>query len=160
LTRSTKATAPRFKRPKTPRSDDNPAHDHNDKLYQDQHFLPIGQSIERMIVMADEALEQFPRLHKPILGKQIEGSIWRLLELVTRAGRRYHKKTTLEDAVIELDMLRSKLRTAFNRKIITPGRYQAWARLNNEIGIELGGWYRSEKGTGKYNNLDNKSNVD
>ncbi|WMC11780.1 hypothetical protein PU634_05275 [Oceanimonas pelagia] len=98
-----------------------------------------------MIHLALDAIDRMPRAQKPVIGKQIEDSMWQLLELVTRAGRRFHKSTTLEDAVIALDMLRAKVRRAHKRNLISHGMYREWARQNDSIGRDLGAWYKHER---------------
>ncbi|MGL5038995.1 MAG: four helix bundle protein [Aeromonas sp.] len=110
-----------------------------------EHYLPLGQKIEGLIAMMLQAISGMPRAQKPIIGKQIECSMWDLLELVTRAGRRFHKSTTLQDAVIALDMLRAKVRVAHGSRLISGGAYQRVSFAMAEIGVDLGAWYKSEK---------------
>jgi len=111
----------------------------------DGHFLPLGQQCETMIGLALVAINKMPRAHKPVIGRQIESAMWQLLELITRAGRRFHKSTTLEDAVIALDMLRAKVRAAHQQNLISHGMYRQWALQNDLIGRDLGAWHRREK---------------
>ena len=61
------------------------------------------------------------------------------------SGRGFHKAKTLETAIVRLDLLRSAVRDAYRRRIINSGTYKAWAKMNNEIGQDLGGWYNQDK---------------
>ena len=111
----------------------------------DEHFLPLGRKIEDMMIIASNAVDQMPRSQKPIAGKVIETFMWDLLDLVTKAGRGFYKAKTLEDAIGRLDLLRSAVRLAKARRIISPSIYKKWAEANNDIGSDLGGWYRQDK---------------
>lgn len=112
----------------------------------DGHFLEIGQKCEEMIKDAYIILKQFPRVERHVLGAEIRQSMWSLLRLITRAGRRFHKKTTLEDMAIEIDMLRSQVRVAKQLGYIATDKYRNWAVKNDEIGRKIGAWLRHESG--------------
>ena len=111
----------------------------------DEHFLPIGRKIEDMMNIAFGAIEQMPRAQKPIIGKIIEAFMWELLDLVTSAGRGFYKAKTLETAIVKLDLLRSAVRSADSRKIISHSIYKKWVVANNDIGRDLGAWYKQDK---------------
>lgn len=106
----------------------------------DEHFLDIGRKIEDMMIIAFNAIDQMPRAHKPITGKIIETFMWDLLDLVTTAGRGFYKAKTLETAIVRLDLLRSAVRSASARKIISNSKYKELVIANDSIGRDLGAW--------------------
>lgn len=63
--------------------------------------------------------------------------------LIVVAWKRYHKKTTLQDLDVEVEVLRGWLRKSVRLKYITARRYEIWARHVNEIGRMVGGWIKS-----------------
>jgi len=105
-----------------------------------QHALELGRKCEDMIATAYVALRQFPKFERHVLGAEIRQSLWQLLRLVTICGRRYHKKTTLEQLAVEIDMLRSYVRTAMKLKYLSFDKYERWQRQIDEIGRMIGSW--------------------
>jgi hypothetical protein len=107
--------------------------------------LKIKQKIEDMMAYAYPALAQFPKAEKHALAAEIKASIRRLLQLTIICNKKYFKKTTLQDLDVELDILRSYVRLAFNLHFLPPKKYEYWSRLNDEIGRMIGGWIKSQK---------------
>lgn len=105
-----------------------------------QHALELGRKCEDMIAQAYVTLRQFPKFERHVLGAEIRQSLWQLLRLVTICGRRYHKKTTLEQLAVEIDMLRSYVRTAMKLKYLSFDKYERWQRQADEIGRMIGSW--------------------
>ena len=66
----------------------------------------------------------------------------KMLELAIICNKRYYKNVTLRDLDVELDLLRSYVRLAFNLHFLPPKKYEVWAKLNDEIGRMLGGWIK------------------
>ncbi|MGL5947736.1 MAG: hypothetical protein ACRCYV_01560 [Aeromonas sp.] len=109
------------------------------------HFLPLGRQMEEVISVLMVVIGSMPRAQKPILGNQLSASAWTLMEHLTRAGRKFHKQNTLQEAVIELDLLCVKLRCAHGQRFISGGQYHHLSRLLAEVGMGVGGWYRAQK---------------
>ena len=65
-----------------------------------------------------------------------------ILHLIIRAGKRYHKKTTLEDLDIELEYLRTLIRLSYRRGYISTHRLDVWMQNVNEVGAIMGSWMR------------------
>ncbi len=107
--------------------------------------LKIRQKIEDMMAYAYPALAQFPKAEKHALAAELKASMHRILELTIACNKRYYKKTTLQDLDIELDVLRSYVRLAFNLHFLPPKKYEVWIKLNDEIGRMIGGWIKSQK---------------
>lgn len=110
---------------------------------QERSSIDLVDKCESMMKEAYEFILHFPKYQQHSLGADIRGTMGRLLYLVHRCARRFHKKTTLEDLVVEIDYLRSQVRVAYNSKYIDPAKYISWAQMNDEIGRMIGGWHRS-----------------
>ncbi|MDK2751211.1 diversity-generating retroelement protein Avd [Vreelandella aquamarina] len=119
--------------------------------------LDLVDKCEEMMGQAYEFIRHFPKHQQHSLGADIRETMTRLLHLVYRCARRFHKKTTLEDLIVEIDFLRSQVRVAYNSRFIDVKKYTKWAAMNDEIGRMIGGWYKrlqeaNEKGRGKAEN--------
>ncbi|WP_084417721.1 diversity-generating retroelement protein Avd [Chrysiogenes arsenatis] len=108
--------------------------------------LMIRQKCEAMIYAAYGFLRQFPKYERHVLGAEIRESLCQLLRLIVTCNKRYHKKTTLQDLDVELEVLRSRVRLAHGLGYLDMRRYELWSRMNDEIGRMIGGWVRSVQG--------------
>ena len=70
----------------------------------------------------------------------IRGAVKKVLHLIIRAGKRYYKKTTLEDLDIELEYLRTLIRLSYRRGYISTHRLDTWMNSVNEVGAIMGSW--------------------
>ena len=116
-----------------------------------QHIRPF----EAMLVKLEElddyshiALRQYPKAERHLLASDTRACIDKLLRLTIAAWKRHHKKTTLGELDIELEVLRHLVRKALRMRYISPKRYKIWAEHINEIGRMLGGWLRAERNRG------------
>jgi len=91
---------------------------------------------------AYEFIRHFPKYQQHSLGSDIRDTMTNLLRLVYRCARRFYKKTTLEDLIVEIDLLKSQVRTAYKSRYIDKKKYINWAKMNDEIGRMIGGWYK------------------
>jgi four helix bundle protein len=107
--------------------------------------LQILQKTYDMVQYGYVCLRQFPKSEKFALAAEIKGVMARLLRLIVRANKRYHKKTTLQDVDIELATLRTYVRLAKDLKFLPFRKYENWAKMLDEIGRMLGGWIKSTK---------------
>jgi len=105
--------------------------------------LIVKQKIEDMIAYGYVALRQFPKHERHVLNQEIRQTMWRLLELVVVCNKRYYKKNTLQDIDVTLDILRSKVRLAFDLKYLPMSKYEHWSKMLDEIGRLVGGWIKS-----------------
>lgn len=105
----------------------------------------ILQKTYDMIIYGNVCLKEFPKHEKHVMAASIRSSMYRLLELIVRANKKYHKKTTLQDIDVELELLRTYIRVAADPKIkyLPIKKYENWSKLLNEIGKMLGGWIKS-----------------
>ncbi|MED4977235.1 diversity-generating retroelement protein Avd [Heyndrickxia faecalis] len=105
--------------------------------------LKIIQKTYDMIVYGYSALRQYPKSEKHTLAADTKKSMFELLELMIRANKKYHKKTTLQDIDIELDKLRYLVRLGNALGFLPFKKYEIWSRMLTEIGKMLGGWMKS-----------------
>ena len=70
----------------------------------------------------------------------IRKSVKNIMHLIIRAGKRYYKKTTLEDLDIEIEYLRMLIRLSHRHEYISTHRLDIWMNLVNEVGAMTGSW--------------------
>ena len=94
--------------------------------------------------------EQFPRQHRYSLGIAVENRLQAILTLLLRA--KYTKGETkaahLNDANIELEVLRFQLRLAKDLKVLPINSHGHAAQVMLGIGSQLGGWLKGQAGRG------------
>lgn len=107
----------------------------------------ILQKTYDMILYGNICLKQFPKYEKHVMAADIRNSMYRLLELIVRANKKYYKKTTLQDIDIELEVLRTYIRLAADPQLryLPIRKYENWSKMLNEIGRMLGGWMKATK---------------
>lgn len=88
---------------------------------------------------------QYPKSERFVLGADTRQAATNFLRLIIRAQKKYFKKTTLQDADIELEELRHLIRFAYEQHYISAKRYEIMARITTEAGKLLGGWIRQQK---------------
>lgn len=109
--------------------------------------LMIQQKVEDMILYGNQALLNFPRSERYALAADIKQSMYALYRLIIAANKKYFKKTTLQDADVELAVLRGFIRLAANKELryLPMNKYENWAKKLDEIGRMLGGWIKAMK---------------
>lgn len=98
-----------------------------------------------MLMYGYVAVQQFPKCERHVLGAELRASMLQLQRLIITAFKRYHKKTTLTELDIELELLKRRVRLAKDLKYISVHRYQVWVGMLVEIGRMIGGWIKSVK---------------
>ncbi len=107
--------------------------------------MSILTKMEELDAYAHHCLLQFPKYERHVLCAEIRGSMTDALRYVIRAAKQYHKKTTLQDLDIQIEVMRSLIRKAHALKYISAHRYQVWSSHINEIGAMVGGWLKKER---------------
>ena len=107
--------------------------------------LIIEDKCRDMLLYGYQALKQFPKHEKHVLGAEIRLSMLQLQRLIITAFKRYHKKTTLTDLDIELAILKRRVRLAKDLCYLDIKKYQLWIEKLVEIGRMIGGWIKSVK---------------
>jgi len=106
--------------------------------------LKIYQKLQDMLHYAEDCcLNQFPKHQRYVLAARIRDNIDLLLELCITANKRYYKKTTMQDMDIQPEMLRARVRLAYQLRILPDRKYENWSQMLDEIGRMIGGWIRS-----------------
>lgn len=105
--------------------------------------LLLKEKCKDMMKYGYQAIRDIPRDYRYTLGTDIRNSMTSLLQFIIRCGKRYYKKTTLEDMDIELDTLRTLIRVALENRVITVKEFERWSVLLDELGRMVGGWMKS-----------------
>ena len=106
----------------------------------------ILQKVYDMIIYGNQCLKQFPKSERYALAADIKKSMYHLLRLLVEANKKYHKKTTIQQLDVELDLLRTYIRLAAepSMKYLSFKKYEYWSKILNEIGRMIGGWVKSQ----------------
>lgn len=110
-------------------------------------IFQIKEKIYEMILYGNPALKDFPKTERYVLAGDIRKTMYSTLELSVRLEKKYHKKTTLQDLDIEIDVLRNLLRLAKDPKLYPKQKpcldfhkWEVWIRKVDEIGRMIGGY--------------------
>ena len=90
---------------------------------------------------------KFPRQHRYSLGIAMENRLQRIMELLLRAKFARRKAEFLNDANIELEILRFQLRLAKDLSALPIKSHGAATGQTLAIGAQIGGWLASRKET-------------
>lgn len=99
--------------------------------------------IEELEAYTHIVLQQYPKSERHLLCHDIRRSMADIQRYAVVSWKRYHKKNTLQEMDIEVEVLRIWIRKSVYLKYITPHRYQVWASHVNEIGRMVGGWIKA-----------------
>ncbi len=110
--------------------------------------LPIIQKTYDLIKWYVPILNSLPRDQKFMLGDRIVSGLYDLLEGFILARFAEKKLARLQALNGRLDVLRYQTRLLLDFDLLSAKRYQHAAKLMNEIGTDLGGWIKQQKGTG------------
>ncbi len=105
--------------------------------------LKILQKTYDMMQYLHQALQQYPKSEKHNLAADTKLAAYELLRLFITANKRYYKKTTMQDADIQLDLLRHLIRLGHDLRFMSPKKYEVLSCMTTEIGKMLGGWMRA-----------------
>lgn len=111
------------------------------------NVFQIKEKIYEMILYGNPALKDFPKTERYVLAGDIRKTMYTALEMAVRLEKKYHKKTTLQDLDIEIDVLRNLLRLAKDpglypkkKPCIDFHTWEVWIKKVNEIGCMIGGY--------------------
>ena len=90
---------------------------------------------------------KYPRSEKLGFVADYKKSLFQFLILIITAQKKYFKKTTLQDADVQLELLRMFNDLSYDMKFVDEKRYILVSEKLCEIGRLLGGWIRSQKET-------------
>ena len=107
----------------------------------------IKEKIYEMILYGNPQLKDFPKTERYVLAGDIRKTMYGMLEMAVRLEKKYHKKTTLQDLDIEVDVLRNLLRLAKDPNLYPKQKpcldfhtWEVWIRKVDEIGRMIGGY--------------------
>jgi hypothetical protein len=108
--------------------------------------LPIMQKTYDLIKWYVPILTRLPKSHKFNLGDRLTCRLYELLEGLIIARYEKQKIDRLEKLNSSLEIIRYQTRLIFEFNLMNAQRYEYVSKLINEIGIELGGWIKQQKG--------------
>lgn len=106
-------------------------------------YAELLAKLEELEDYTHTALIQYPKLERHLLCADIRNSLAAVQRLVVVAWKRYHKKTTLQELDVEIEILRGWVRKSLRRGHINARRYEIWSRHINDVGRMVGGWIKS-----------------
>ncbi len=88
-------------------------------------------------------IDKFPRQRRFTLGERLETSLLGMLELLVKAAYTRRRLPILQEANLQLEVLRHLWRMAFELKVLAMRQYEHGARLMNALGAQIGGWAKA-----------------
>ena len=111
--------------------------------------LPIIQKTYDLIKWYVPILNRLPRDHKFTLGDRMIGGLYQLLEgLIQARYARRNRLARLEALNTHLDILRYQTRLLLEFELISTRRYDFAGQQIIDIGSDLGGWIKKQRGAG------------
>ena len=107
--------------------------------------LIISTKLEGLEQYSRVALRQFPKSEKYLLSAEIRQELLSIRRETVRAAKKFHKKTTLQDLDIDIEVLRGYIRIAYNLKYIDEHKLMTWMSYVDEIGRMVGAWLKNQK---------------
>ncbi len=107
--------------------------------------LIILTKLENLERYSRIALIQFPKIEKFMLSAEIRKQLLDIRRETVRAAKKFHKKTTLQDLDIGIEVLRGYIRIAYRLKYINEHRLMTWMNIVDEIGRMVGAWLKNQK---------------
>ena len=89
--------------------------------------------------------EKFPRHHRYSLGLSIENRLQAILALLLRAKYSHEKRAMLEEANLELEILRFQVRLAKDLKALAASSHEHAVKRMLDVGSQIGGWLKAQK---------------
>jgi len=90
--------------------------------------------------------EKFPRHHRYSLGVAMENRMQTILGLLIKAKYRREKAEYLNEANVELDILRFQIRMAMDLQAMSVKSQGHASKLLLGIGSQIGGWLKGKGG--------------
>lgn len=105
----------------------------------------VVERAHALLAWAVPTVARFPRAYRFTLGERIERRLYDLLEHLVRAtyARAGEKLQRLDQANVELEVLRHEVRLAFGFRLLSGNQVEHVTRLADGVGRQIGGWRRS-----------------
>ena len=107
--------------------------------------LMILTKLENLERYSRTVMLQFPKNEKFLLSAEIRQQLLSIRRNTVRAAKKFHKKTTLQDLDIDIEILRGYIRIAYGLKYINEHRLMVWIGIIDEIGRMVGAWLKNQK---------------
>jgi len=95
-----------------------------------------------MVLFTYPWLKNFPKAERHTLVADIKKSMYRVLELITKAQKAKDKTKYLYDLDTELEVLSTKVRLSAELQFLPIKKYGNWSERLDELGKMLGGWIK------------------
>ncbi len=96
-----------------------------------------------LVLWACHHTSQFPRKHRFVLGERIERRLYDLLETLLQAKYTRERQKLLQQANLNLEILRFQMRLAHDLQCLRGTSYAFASKALHEIGSMIGGWLRA-----------------
>jgi ABC-type transport system involved in cytochrome bd biosynthesis fused ATPase/permease subunit len=107
--------------------------------------LSIIQKTYDLVKWYVPIIQRLPRNYKFTLGDRLVNRLYDLLEGLTTAKYAHQKLAQLQALNIHLEIIRQQTRLLLDFQLISLKRYEYVVKLITEIGVELGGWIKSQQ---------------
>lgn len=91
-------------------------------------------------------ISKFPRSERYLLGERLEQAAFDVFESLLSACYSRDKIATLQNANIKLEQARYYARLCKDLRFISLHRYEVISKMMNEIGLQVGGWIKQQRG--------------
>ena len=105
--------------------------------------LKVIDEMYQLILWSCQHIASFPRPHRFTLGERMERQLYDLLDLLLRAKYRSKRLALLNDANLELEILRFQFRLAKDLRCLTLNSYGHASACVESIGKLIGGWVKA-----------------
>jgi hypothetical protein len=89
---------------------------------------------------------KFPRSERYLLGERLEHAVFDVFESLLSASYSREKIVPLQHANIKLEQARYYVRLCKDLRFVSLHRYEVISKMMNEIGVQLGGWLKQQRG--------------
>ena len=104
--------------------------------------LVVIAKLYDLVLWSCHHIEKFPRSHRFTLGDRLEVRLYVVLELLLKAKYTRSRLVLLEQANLEIELLRFQFRLAKDLHCLPIDSYGHAARSVDEVGRLVGGWRR------------------
>ncbi len=108
--------------------------------------LIVIEKAHELLVWTLNHIAKFPRSHRYGIGLRLEERVTPVLELLLRAKYTRDRLPLLQQANLELELLRFQYRAVKDLKCLSVESYGSAARFANEVGQLFGGWIKQTVG--------------
>lgn len=108
---------------------------------------PVVKLAERLLLEIEQAARRFARFHKYTFGSELRTRAFSVASLAHKSWvDREHKEQWLQKLVFAIDDLKICLQLGKQIKAFASfAQFEVLARIANDIGKQVGGWYRQHK---------------